>query len=112
MNRRLRGFTGSLERSDGLLLGAVGVLLFLGIFVVYVAGSYNRAATTSPLGQHFIIVKHLFMIGIGSVLMIVLMNLDYRWFRHRWLNWGGLFLTYGLVARTLLIGPRRRRGGQ
>jgi len=103
MNRRLRGFTGSLERSDGLLLGAVGVLLFLGIFVVYVAGSYNRAATTSPLGQHFIIVKHLFMIGIGSVLMIVLMNLDYRWFRHRWLNWGGLFLTYGLVAWTLLI---------
>jgi len=95
MNRRLRGFTGSLERSDGLLLGSVGVLLFLGIFVVYVAGSYNRAATTSPLGQHFI--------GIGSVLMIVLMNLDYRWFRHRWLNWGGLFLTYGLVAWTLLV---------
>jgi len=103
MYRRLRGFTGSLERSDGLLLGSVGVLLFLGIFVVYVAGSYNRAATTTPLGQHYIIAKHLFMIGIGCVLMIGLMNLDYRWFRHRWFNWGGLLLTYGLVAGTLFV---------
>ena len=103
MNRRLRGFTGSLERSDRLLLGSVGVLLFLGIFVVYGAGSYNRAAITSPLGQHFIIVKHLFMIGVGFVLMIGLMNLDYRWFRHHWFNWGGLLACYGLVACTLFI---------
>ncbi len=103
MYRRLRGFTGSLERSDGLLLTSVGVLLFLGIFVVYVAGSYNRAANATPLGQHYIIAKHLFMIGIGCVLMIGLMNLDYRWFRHRWFNWGGLIVTYGLVAATLFI---------
>jgi cell division protein FtsW len=111
MYRRLRGFTGSLERSDGLLLTSVGVLLFLGIFVVYVAGSYNRAATTSPLGQHYIVAKHLFMIGIGCVLMIVLMNLDYRWFRHRWFNWGGLIVTYGLVAVTLVI-VRENAAGQ
>ncbi len=103
MNRRLRGFTGSLERSDRLLLVSVGVLLFMGIFVVYGAGSYNRAATTSPLGQHFIIVKHLFMIGVGLVLMIGLMNLDYRWFRHHWFNWGGLLVSYGLVTWTLFI---------
>ena len=69
MNRRLRGFTASLERSDRLLLLSVGVLLFIGIFVVYGAGSYNRAAGTSPLGQHFIVVKHLVMIGIGVVLV-------------------------------------------
>ncbi len=103
MYRRLRGFTSSLERSDGWLLTSVGVLLFLGIFVVYVAGSYNRAATATPLGQHYIIAKHLFMIGIGCVLMIGLMNFDYRWFRHRWVNWGGLIVTYCLVAVTLLI---------
>ncbi len=103
MYRRLRGFTGSLERSDSLLLGSVGVLLFIGIFVVYVAGSYNRQAATTPLGQHYIIAKHLFMIGIGFVLMIGLMNLDYRWFRHRWFNWGGLIVTYGLVLATLFI---------
>ena len=102
MNRKLRGFTGSLERSDRLLLGSVGVLLFLGIFVVYGAGSYNRAASTSPLGQHFIVVKHLFMIGVGFILMIGLMNLDYRWFRHRWFNWGGLLVSYSLVTWTLL----------
>jgi len=103
MNRRLRGFTGSLERSDRLLLGSVGVLLFIGIFVVYGAGSYHRAATTAPLGQHFIIAKHLFMIGIGFVMMIGLMNIDYRWFRHHWFNWGGLLVTYGLVFWTLLV---------
>jgi cell division protein FtsW len=103
MNRKLRGFTGSLERSDRLLLGSVGVLLFLGIFVVYGAGSYNRAASSSPLGQHFIVAKHLFMIGVGFVLMIGLMNLDYRWFRHRWFNWGGLLVSYSLVTWTLIV---------
>ncbi len=103
MNRKLRGFTGSLERSDRLLLSSVGVLLFIGIFVVYGAGSYNRAATTAPLGQHFIIAKHLFMIGVGFVMMIGLMNIDYRWFRHHWFNWGGLLVTYGLVTWTLLV---------
>jgi cell division protein FtsW len=92
-----------MEHSDRLLLTSVGVLLFIGIFVVYGAGSYNRAATSSPLGQHFIVAKHLFMIGVGFVMMIGLMNLDYRWFRHRWFNLGGLCLTYGLVAWTLLI---------
>ncbi|MEN8006923.1 MAG: FtsW/RodA/SpoVE family cell cycle protein [Candidatus Krumholzibacteriota bacterium] len=103
MNRRLRGFTASMEHSDRLLLASVGVLLFIGIFVVYGAGSYNRAAHSSPLGQHFIVAKHLFMIGVGLVMMIGLMNLDYRWFRHHWFNWGGLGVTYGLVAWTLLI---------
>jgi cell division protein FtsW len=99
----LRGFTGSLERSDRLLLASVGVLLFIGILVVYGAGSFHRAASTAPLGQHFIIAKHLFMIGSGFVMMIGLMNLDYRWFRHRWFNWGGLLITYGLVTWTLLV---------
>lgn len=103
MNRRLRGFTASMEHSDRFLLGSVGVLLFIGIFVVYVAGSYNRAAYSSPLGQHYIVAKHLFMIGVGVVTMIGLMNLDYRWFRHRWFNWGGLGISYGLVAWTLLV---------
>ena len=103
MNRRLRGFTASMEHSDRLLLTSVGVLLFIGIFVVYGAGSYNRAAYSSPLGQHFIVAKHLFMIGVGGVMMIGLMNLDYRWFRHNWFNWGGLCFTYGLVFWTLLI---------
>ncbi len=103
MNRRLRGFTASMEHSDRFLLGSVGVLLFIGIFVVYVAGSYNRAAYSSPLGQHFIVAKHLFMIGVGVVMMIGLMNLDYRWFRHRWFNWGGLGISYSLVAWTLLV---------
>jgi cell division protein FtsW len=99
----LRGFTGRLERSDRWLLVAVGILLFLGIIVVYGTGSYHRAANSSPLGQHFIIAKHLFMIGVGLVLMFGLMNFDYRWFRHHWFNWGGLLVTYGLVALTLFI---------
>ena len=69
MKRQLRGFAGSLERADLGLLVSVAVLLLLGIFVVYGAGSYNRQALNSPLGQHYIIAKHLFMIGIGCVLI-------------------------------------------
>lgn len=107
MQRRIRSLAGSLERTDSWLLASVGVLLFLGIFVVYGAGSFNRQALSSPLGQHFIIAKHLAMIGVGLVVMVGLMNLDYRWFRHRWVNWGGLGLAYALVALTVV-----NRGGQ
>jgi len=103
MNRRLRGFTASLEHSDRLLLGSVLVLLFIGVFVVYGAGSANMKAGSSLLGSHFIIIKHLVMIGVGFVMMLGLMNLDYHWFRHRWFNLGGVVVTYGLVAWTLLV---------
>lgn len=102
MKRRLRGFAGSLERADLGLLVSVGVLLLLGVIVVYGAGSYNRQALHSPLGQHYIVAKHLFMIGVGFVMMFVLMNVDYRWFRHKWLNWGGLVACYVLVFLTLV----------
>jgi cell division protein FtsW len=102
VKRRLRGFAGSLERADLGLLVSVGVLLLLGVIVVYGAGSYNRQAMHSPLGQHYIVAKHLFMIGVGFVMMFVLMNVDYRWFRHKWLNWGGLAVCYALVFLTLM----------
>jgi cell division protein FtsW len=102
MHRKLRGIAGSIEHSDLGLLASVGVLLFVGIFVVYGAGSFNRQAAASPLGQNFIIAKHLFMIGVGFVAMFSLMNLDYHWFRARWLNWGGLVVCYVLVALTLM----------
>ncbi len=102
MNRKLRGFAGSLERSDLGLLVSVGVLLLLGVIVVYGAGSYNRQALHSPLGQHYIVAKHLFMIGVGFVAMFSLMNLDYHWFRARWLNWGGLVGLLRPGALTLL----------
>jgi len=110
MKRQLRGFAGSLERADLGLLASVAVLLLLGIIVVYGAGSYNRQALHSPLGQHFIIAKHLFMIGIGCVLMFITMHLDYRWLRNRWLSWGGLIATYALVGLTLLT-SRYTAGG-
>lgn len=102
MKRQLRGFAGSLERADLGLLVSVFVLLVLGILVVYGAGSYNRYALQSPLGHYYIIARHLFMIGVGCALMLVTMHLDYRWLRHRWLNWGGLVAAYGLVVLTLL----------
>lgn len=107
MRRKLRSLAGSLERTDSWLLAAVGGMLFLGIFVVYGAGSFNRQALYSPLGQHFIIAKHLAMIGVGLLAMLGLMNLDYRRFRRRWLNWGGLAVSMVLVAVTVV-----NRGGQ
>lgn len=103
MNRKLRGFTASLEHSDRWLLLSVGVLLFLGIMVVYGAKSISNSSSSTVLGQHSIIIRHLVMIGIGSVLMLFLMNFDYHWFRHRWVNWGALAVTVALVLWTLFI---------
>ena len=69
MKRQLRGLAGSLEGSDTVLLAAVMVLLALGAIVVYGAGSYNVQTARAPFGQHYILIKHLFMIGIGGLLM-------------------------------------------
>jgi cell division protein FtsW len=101
VSRRLRAYIASLEGADPYLVGAVGVLLFIGTFVVWGAGSYSRYATTSPLGQHYVIVKHLFMIGVGTVALLALQQADYRVLKRRWLNWGLLALAYVLVALTL-----------
>jgi len=102
MNRKLRGFAGTIERADRWLLTAVGVLLFFGSIVVFGAGSYTKQAFHSPLGPYFIILKHLFMIGLGLIMMMGLMHFDYRRYRTRWLNIGALIATYALVGLTLL----------
>lgn len=101
MSRRLRTFVASLEGSDPYLVGAVGVLLFIGSFVVWGAGSYSRYASTSPLGQHYVVAKHLFMIGVGTAALLAIQQADYRVLKRRWLNWGLLAAAYGLVALTL-----------
>jgi len=102
VNRRLREFAGTIEHADRGLLIAVSVLLFVGSIVVFGAGSYTKQALRSPLGPYFIILKHLFMIGAGLVLMTGLMHFDYRRYRTPWLRNGALVATYGLVALTLL----------
>jgi cell division protein FtsW len=102
MNRRLRGFAGTIEHADRWLLVAVGVLLFVGSIVVFGAGTYAKQAFRSPLGPYFIILKHLFMIGAGLVVMLALMHFDYRRYRTPWLCNGALVATYALVALTLL----------
>jgi len=101
VRRRVRTFVANLEGADPYLVGAVGVLLFIGSFVVWGAGSYSRYAVTSPLGQHYVVAKHLFMIGIGTAALLVLQQVDYRILRRRWLNWGLLAAAYVLVALTL-----------
>ncbi|MCP4572430.1 MAG: FtsW/RodA/SpoVE family cell cycle protein [bacterium] len=101
MKRRVRAYVAAFEGADPYLVGAVGVLLFIGSFVVWGAGSYSRLASTSPLGQHYVVAKHLFMIGVGTVALLVLQQADYRLLRRRWLNWGLLAVAYGLVALTL-----------
>ena len=45
MRRRVRTFVATLEGADPYLVGAVGVLLFIGSFVVWGAGSYSRYST-------------------------------------------------------------------
>lgn len=101
MNRRIRGLAGNLEGADLGLLFSVGGLLFLGIFVVYGAGSYDRLASASMLGQHYVGVKHLVMIGMGVVALFTLANINYHTYRTRWLAWGGLAVGMGLMVLTL-----------
>ncbi len=104
MYRTFREVIGVFEGSDRWLIISTGFLLFLGVFVVYGAGSYNRQALHSPLGEHFIVFKHLMMIGLGGALMLVLAHIDYRLWRHPWINRSALGLTYMLVAMTLVTG--------
>ena len=47
------------EEYDRWLLWAVFVLCLLGTFVVYGAGSFRPEAQGSPLGQQYVVVKHL-----------------------------------------------------
>ena len=107
MKRMLRGFAGSLERSDSVLLAAVLILLALGAVVVYGAGSYNSQAVSSPFGQHYILIKHLAMIVIGALLMLGLLHVDYHWFRIRWLNWT-LWVTALVLVAATLVNPEGR----
>ena len=101
MNRRIRGLAGNFEGADLGLLISVGLLLFTGIFVVYGAGSYDRLASGSMLGQHFVGVKHLVMIGMGLVAMFTLANINYHAYRNRWLAWGGFALGMAFMFLTL-----------
>ncbi len=80
--------------------------MFLGCIVVYGAGSYNNPGGGSVLGQHFLIAKHVFMILVGLGAMFVLANINYQYFRNRWLNWSALVVGLILVAMTLQQGDQ------
>lgn len=112
MNRKLRAVAGTFEQTDHWLLAAVGILLFLGSIVVYGAGSYTGRASGAPFAhQYYIILRHLFMIGLGLVVLLSLMHFDYRRYRTPWLNIGVLLVTYALVGATLLV-TRQNSAGQ
>jgi cell division protein FtsW len=110
MQRTLREVIGTFEGADRWLLISTGLLLFLGVFEVYGAGSYNRQGLNSPLGEHFIVFKHLLMIGLGGALLLVLSHIDYHVWRHPWINRGALGGTYMLVALTLVVGRHDSAG--
>ncbi len=101
MNRTIRGLAGNFEGADLGLTGSVALLLFLGTFVVYGAGSYDSLAATSLLGKHFVGIKHLIMIGLGLVGMFTLANINYHLYRNRWLAWGGVTVGMVLMVMTL-----------
>ncbi len=107
MNRKIRRFAGGLEQTDRWLLGSISVLVLLGIIVVFGAGSYSKPASYSPLGQQYVLIKHLVTIAIGIVVMLVLMHVDYHHFRHKYLIWSGVAITLLFVAMTLFQGADR-----
>jgi len=104
VNRKFRKILEAVETGDTLLLGSMSLLVFLGIIVVYGAGSYNNPGGGSVLGQHFLIAKHLFMIAVGFVSMMVLANINFKLLRKKKLNWSALVLGLILVAMTLKQG--------
>lgn len=110
MQRSIREVIGTFEGADRWLLISTGLLLFLGVFEVYGAGSYNRQGLSSPLGEHFIVFKHLLMIGLGGAVLLVLSHIDYHVWRHPWINRSALGVTYMLVALTLVVGRRDSAG--
>ena len=112
MNRTIREMIGAFEGSDGWLLGSAGLLLFMGVFVVYGAGSSDLDGHSSPLGQHYVVFKHLMMIGLGGALLLALSHIDYHVWRHPWLNRSALGLSYFLVALTLVMVRRDDEGNR
>lgn len=111
MKRKLRAIAGTFEQTDHWLLVAVGILLFLGSIVVYGAGSYTGRASGAPFAhQYYIILRHLFMIGLGLIALVFLMHFDYRHYRLPWLNIGVLFISYALVAATLVVTRQNSEG--
>jgi cell division protein FtsW len=112
MNRTLREVIGVFEGADRWLLVSTGLLMFLGIFVVYGAGSFNKQAQGSPLGQHFIVVKHLMVIGLGGMMLLALSHVDYHLWRHIWVSRAALGVSFGLVALTLVMGRHDADGNR
>lgn len=110
MNRTLREMIGSFEAGDGWLLGSVGLLLFTGVFVVYGAGSSDLSGASTAFGRHFMVVKHLLMIGLGAVLLLGLSRVDYRVWRTPWLGRAAMAGSFALVALTLVLGRQDADG--
>jgi cell division protein FtsW len=104
MMRRLRTLTANLGGVDPYLATALGVLLFYGIPVVWGAGGYADRMIGVPVAPHYLLIRHLTMIGIGVVVMLILANTDHTILRIRWVN--RLLLGAGLVlvAYTLKDG--------
>ncbi len=82
MRRTLRSLAGDLEIADRPLVIAVGVMLIVGLIVVYGAGSYTRLAQHTLLTQHRPLIKHVGMILMGLGVLVAAMRVDYRWLRH------------------------------
>lgn len=112
MNRTLREMIGSFEAGDGWLLGSTGLLLFTGVFVVYGAGSSDLSGASTAFGRHFMVVKHLLMIGLGAVLLLGLSRVDYHLWRTPWLNRAAMAASFALVAMTLVLGGSGAEGGR
>ncbi len=104
----------SLPRLDYWLLAAVGVLLLLGLMLVY-SGSYDLAFRYQDNNAAYYLVRQALFLALGVVMMFVLSRTDYRGWR-RWSVWlmaGALVLLvivllngkelYG-AQRTLLGG--------
>ncbi|MBI3269957.1 MAG: putative lipid II flippase FtsW [Planctomycetes bacterium] len=89
-------------RSRNLMLFAVGVLLAIGVIMVYSA-SYLSSERSGRIadGFHYLRRQGLW-VGLGLLALAVTMHVDYRfWFR---LRWPLLVVTVGLLGAVLAFG--------
>lgn len=97
MSRRARDWLGWFEQFDGWLLLSVGVLLVLGVVMVYNAGAFRTASSTYYLFHHVV------RLLIGLAVMVVLAGLDYRRLRQRRVVLPLLGVGLVLVSLTILL---------
>ncbi|MFQ5649141.1 MAG: FtsW/RodA/SpoVE family cell cycle protein [bacterium] len=82
---------------DSPLVVTVTILLVLGVVMVYSASSFKAQETYGD--SHYFLKHHLYRVGVGFVLMLIVAQINYR----TWLNFSPVFLLLCLLALSFTL---------